>query len=204
MHPFLTPLLQGVDFQGDLSQDVPAFLNHHHYPKTASHCQQVARTAAQLARQFGINPQPAADCGWLHDISVVFPNKARLNAAQKLGIDILPEEAEVPLLLHQKISVVMAMQLFAVRDRVVLNAIGCHTTLKAQPSKMDLVLFIADKLAWDQKGTPPFAEKMKDSLSRSLREAAWVYQDYLWHSGKAKVIHPWMRESYQELQQQFG
>jgi HD superfamily phosphohydrolase YqeK len=69
---------------------------------------------------------------------------------------------------------------------------------------MDLLLFAADKLSWDQKGIPPYAAAMETALSRSLEEAAWVYQDYLWHSGKLKIIHPWMRASYQELQTKFG
>jgi predicted HD superfamily hydrolase involved in NAD metabolism len=204
MDAFLSFLVQEFHFSGSIPQDVAAFLNHHNHPKTAVHAKQVADTAARLARRFGVNPESAALAGWLHDISAVFPNKKRLKAAQKLGLEILPEEVSVPLLLHQKISTVMAKQLFHVEDQEVLNAIGCHTTLKSQPSQMDLVLFVADKLTWDQKGTPPYANQMQEALSRSLEEAAWVYQDYLMHSGKIKIIHSWMRASHQELQQKFG
>ena len=30
--------------------------------------------------------------------------------------------------------------------------------LKAEPTEYDMVLFIADKLAWDQEGIPPFLQ----------------------------------------------
>ena len=204
MHALLSSLVLEFTFCGSTPEDAAAFLIHHSYPHTADHSSQVAHTAAQVARQFDADPDGAFLAGWLHDISAVVPNAQRLQAAQQLGLEILPEEETVPLLLHQKISAVMARQLFGVEDEQVLHAIGCHTTLHPQPATMDLVLFVADKLAWDQKGTPPYAARLKTALTHSLEEAAWVYQDYLWHSGKIKIIHPWMQASYQELQQRFG
>ena len=140
----------------------------------------------------------------MHDISAVYPNEARLEAAQTLGLDILPEEVSVPLLLHQKISAVMAKELFNLQDEQVLEAVRCHTTLKPQPGPIDLVLFAADKLAWDKPGSPPYFDALNDALTRSLEEAARVYQRYLWHSEKIKIVHPWMRASYQELKQTYG
>jgi len=199
LDPFLTPLTQAFNFSGSLPQDAAAFLIHHQCPKTAAHSRQVSETAAQLAMRFGLDPQRAAQAGWMHDISAVYPNHARLEAAQALGLDILPEEVSVPLLLHQKISAVIAQELFGLQDPQVLEAVRCHTTLKPQPGPMDLVLFVADKLAWDKTGAPPYFDALNDALTRSLEEAAWVYQNYLWHSGKIKVVHPWMRASYQEL-----
>ena len=204
MDTVLSSLTKEFNFSGNLPKDAAAFLNHHECPKTATHSWQVANTAERLAQRFGLDQVSAAQAGWLHDISAVIPNKNRLETAQRIGLEVLPEEEEVPLLLHQKISAAIASQLFNLRDPSVLGAIGCHTTLKPSPDQMDLLLFAADKLSWDQKGIPPYAAAMETALSRSLEEAAWVYQDYLWHSGKLKIIHPWMRASYQELQTKFG
>jgi HD superfamily phosphohydrolase YqeK len=33
----------------------------------------------------------------------------------------------------------------------ILDSISCHTTLKANPAKLDMLLFISDKIKWDQK-----------------------------------------------------
>ena len=200
----LTNLANGFPFSGNPQIDAPAFLYHHECPNTAAHSQKVAETAFLLAVKYGMDQQQAETAGWLHDISAVVPNDERLAFSQKLGLEILPEEAEVPLLLHQKISAEIARELFNIQDQTILNAICCHTTLKSQPTPMETLLFVADKLAWDQKGTPPFFQAMTEALEHSLEKAAWVYQDYLLHSGKLKIAHPWMFASHQELAQQFG
>ncbi len=54
----------------------------------------------------------------------------------------------------------MAQEIFGVTDTLILNAVGCHTTLRAQPTTLDKVLFVADKLVWDQPGTPPYAQAL--------------------------------------------
>ena len=93
----------------------------------------------------------------------------------------------------------MAVDLFGVGDSTILDAIRCHTTLKSNPSQLDLLLFIADKLSWDQRGTPPFKQEMEEALSDSLEAAAWVYLEFLWHSGRIQIAHPWMLDAYQGL-----
>lgn len=204
MHPQLEALIKEFKFSGSIPMDAAAFLTHQGYPRTAEHVAQVAAVAVDLARRFGGDETQASWAGWLHDISTVYPNSQRLEVSRALGLEVLPVEAEVPLLLHQKISAVMAEQLFGVQEPAVLEAIRCHTTLKGEPSQVDLVLFVADKLAWDQKGKPPYAEALRDALGRSLEEAAWVYQDYLLNSGKVKAAHPWMLDSHRELKSKFG
>ena len=201
MHPILLDLIDDFQTGGDLQKDVTTFLIHHDCPKTAAHCMEVGEIAASLAARFNVDEGAAQQAGWLHDISAVFPNSERLEISRALGIAILPEEEKEPLLLHQKLSVVIAEEVFKIRDEGVLSAIGCHTTLKAQASELDKVVFVADKLARDQKRKriPPFKERLEEALEVSLDKAVWAYQDYLWHSGKMRVVHPWLRESYVEL-----
>ena len=199
MHPLLADLTQYLDPTGILEKDVPAFLIHHECPNTAAHTRAVVKAARELSIRFNLDSRQAETAAWLHDISAVFPNDQRLEISRQLGIDIFPEEEQVPLLLHQKISAVIAKELFAVTEQPVLDAIGCHTTLKAEPFPLELVVFVADKLAWDQRGFPPYKAEMEAALDQSLEATAWVYQNYLWHSDKLKIIHPWMRDSYLEL-----
>ena len=204
MHPILQELTRDFNISGDLREDVTAFLIHHDCPNTARHCADVGAIAGELANRFALNATAAREAGWLHDISAVFPKGERLVVSRALDIDILPEEEAVPLLLHQKLSAVIARDIFKIEDEGILNAVGCHTTLKANPSRLDLVVFVADKLGWDQKGAPPYKQSLERALETSLEEAAWVYQDYLWHSGRIKIPHPWMRESYGELARKLG
>lgn len=199
MHPILLDLIDDFQTGGDLQTDVTTFLIHHDCPKTAVHCAQTGEITSNLAVRFGVDERAAQQAGWLHDISAVFPKNRRLEISKALSITILPEEEKVPLLLHQKLSVVLAREIFGIEEEGILSAIGCHTTLKAQASRLDKVVFVADKLAWDQKGIPPFQERLQAALEESLDKAVWAYQDYLWHSGKMKVVHPWFRESYEGL-----
>jgi len=199
LHPLLLELTADFKVRSDLHESVTAFLIHHDCPNAARHCADVGAIAGGLAPRFDVDGTAAQQAGWLHDVSAVFPKGNRLAVARALDIDILPEEETVPMLLHQKLSVVIAREIFKVADERILSAVGCHTTLKPDPSPLDLVLFVADKLGWDQRGDPPYKHTLESALEISLEEAAWAYQDYLWHSGKMKIPHPWMRESYIEL-----
>jgi predicted HD superfamily hydrolase involved in NAD metabolism len=204
LHPLFSALVEGIEFSGSIRQDVAVFLNHHEYPNTAAHCFDVADQAVALAQRFGADPGEAALAGWLHDISAVIPNNQRLGAAEALGLEILPEEAQVPLLLHQKLSAEIAREIFNLRREDLLAAICCHTTLREQPTTLDNVLFVADKLAWDQKGPPPYLEELQAALEESLELAAYCYQDYLLRSGKIITAHPWMLASHRELSAVYG
>ncbi|MCU0504056.1 MAG: HD domain-containing protein [Anaerolineae bacterium] len=98
---------------------------------------------------FGGNAHQAETAGWLHDISAIVPAAQRIEYTQQWGIAVFPEEAAAPMLLHQRQSAVLAAELFGVSDAAVLSAIGCHTTLKASPTTLDKIVFLADKVAWD-------------------------------------------------------
>ena len=140
----LAPLIEGFTFSGDPTQDIPAFLRHHDCPKTAVHVTDVAIEARRLARRFGANPAQAKLAGYLHDVSAVVPNTERIATAQAWGIDVLPEEADFPMIIHQKLSAFMGQAIFGIADADVLSAAGHHTTLYAGATLLDTVVFVAD------------------------------------------------------------
>ncbi|GAB5490513.1 MAG: bis(5'-nucleosyl)-tetraphosphatase (symmetrical) YqeK [Phototrophicaceae bacterium] len=187
-------------FSGNLAEDVPNFLIHHGFPKTAEHSRNVALKARELAEQFGVDADKAEMGGWLHDISAVFPTAERCVIAREFGLDVLPEEDHFPMIIHQKLSVVVARELFSVTDSDILSAIGCHTTLKKDASLLDKIVFVADKIAWDQVGTPPYLEDLLVGLDKSIDHASFVYLDYIWQMrDKLRVLHPWTAEAHSQL-----
>ena len=143
MKSILTDLVKSCILSGDIKNDVSSFLEYHKHPRIADHSMKVADEAKRLARKFGLDENSAAIAGLLHDISVVFPNDKRIEVAKALGIDLLIEEETFPMIIHQKISRVMAKELFGISDDIILNAIGCHTTLRANASALDLVEVIS-------------------------------------------------------------
>lgn len=200
MHEILERLSAGFHFTGQVGRDVPAFLIHHECPKTAAHSARVARESARVARLVGADPDQAELAGWLHDISAVFPPAGRAEVARQLDLEVLPEEDLFPLIAHQKLSVVMARELFGVADEPVLKAIGCHTTLQRDASLLDKVLFVADKIEWDQSGTPPYIGRVLAGLAISIDQAALAYLRWMWEQRDSlRVVHPWLREAYEQL-----
>jgi predicted HD superfamily hydrolase involved in NAD metabolism len=201
MHRILSDLQKPVTFTGALAVDVPAFLRQHGCPKTASHSGDVAAEAHRLAQRFGVSPQQAEAAGWLHDVSAVFPAAERADRARDFGVNVLPEEDSFPMIIHQKLSVILAREIFSVDDEAVLSAVGCHTTLKGGASLLDKVVFVADKIAWDRPGTPPYLETIQTALDKSIDHAAFVYLDYLWQMRDSlNVLHPWVARAHAELQ----
>jgi predicted HD superfamily hydrolase involved in NAD metabolism len=201
----LARLAQSVACTQDLHADLITFLTVWDCAETGHHSSAVAALAQKLAEQFGEDPQQAEIAGWLHDVSAAIPNANRLEAACAWGLEVMPEEASVPMLLHQRLSAVMARAWFGVTDENVLSAIRCHTTLRAGASTLDKVVFVADKVAWDQPGDPPYARAINEALTRSLDEAAFCYLDHLWQRRETILaLHPWLADAYREIKPSVG
>jgi predicted HD superfamily hydrolase involved in NAD metabolism len=191
-----------TDFKptGLLFEDITRYLMLYNLPKTATHCAAVATRAKDLAWKFGSDPYKAEQAGYLHDISAVVPDNKRIEFARSQGVEVLAEELQFPMIIHQKLSAVLAREIFDISDLEILGAIGCHTTLKAGASDLDKVVFLADKIAWDQSGAPPYIENLSRALKESLDAAVLVYLNFLWNRrGQLRVVHPWLIEAKKEL-----
>lgn len=185
---------------GDLQADVPRFLEQHGQSHTAVHVVAVAEEAVRIAAQFKLDTAAARSAGLLHDVSNIFPALERIEASERAGLEVLPEERAAPMILHQKLSAVMATELFGTTDPSVLSAITYHTTLRRDAALLDKVVFLADKVAWDQANAAPFKADLLAALEHSLDAAARVYLRYLWERRHTMpVIHPWFLEAYEQL-----
>lgn len=182
----------------DLKKSITEFLELNNCLDTISHSIEVANYAKDISCRYSIRSELAEVSGLLHDISAVIPNNKRIEVANILGIEIYDEERKIPLIIHQKISKVIAQDIFKINDTSILSAIECHTTLKKEPSKLDLLLFVSDKVKWDQDGNPPYLEGLLYNLDKSLEHSALYYIDYLLQN-EIKVIHPWLKDAYEYL-----
>lgn len=200
MQPLILLLAGSFQPSGNIPHDAATFLGMHHLPQIIRHSAGVAAEAARLAARFGVDGGQAETAAWLHDISAVIPTSQRLESARGLGIAVLPEEAACPMILHQKLSAVLAADLFSVTDPAVLSAIACHTTLKPGASPLDMLVFIADKLAWDQPGEPPYLSQLQAGLAVSLQKAAAAFLMHLWEQrAHLPVWHPWTEAACRDL-----
>jgi len=160
----------------------------------AEHAFVVADIAVELARAFKTDEQQAELAGLLHDIGRTVTDSDMIQRCIDLSIEVLPEERQHPGILHQKLAPVLAKEAFGITDEVVLDAIECHTTLKANASQLAKVVFLADKLSWAENDTS-FHASVRLALNDGLDSAVCVYIEWLL-SGNPPVVHPWLREAY--------
>mgnify|MGYP000862973795 CR=1 FL=1 len=200
MHHIVQQLIDGVILTGDVFTDVRTLIMKWGLSYTLEHCMRVSRQAHQLAARFSVNTDEAQIAGLIHDISDIVPGSEMMPLAEAFSLEILPEERYFPPILHQRLSAEMAREIFQIDNRSILSAIGCHTTLKKGASPLDKVVFLADKIEWDQPSTAPLRDAILVALDESLDAAALCYLDYLWKNRRdLAVIHPWMQEARNEL-----
>ena len=184
---------------GNILYDTGALPEANGKEKTFRHVQAVAEVCRALAVRFGLDADKCFAAGLLHDISAVIRPADMLLYAEKHGMALCEAERKYPFLLHQRLSRSAAEDGFQIKDEDILSAIECHTTLKANADPYDMVLFIADKLAWDQDGTPPFYDAVSDALADSLEKACYVYMCYMMDSGKLLCPHTNWNAAYDWL-----
>jgi predicted HD superfamily hydrolase involved in NAD metabolism len=197
LHKILSDLLIDLPFEGEIGKDSSSLLTYYGCTDVAEHSVKVANEARKIALKFGADGNNAYIAGCLHDVSNIFPNDRRIDVCNELGIEAIKEECVVPSLLHPKISKVMALEIFGIEDKDILSAIECHSTLKANAGMIDMILFVADKMSWDNIHNGAFVEDIMRGLDISLEHGAYAYLEFMFSRGEnVKVYHPWAIEAY--------
>ena len=171
----------------------------HQKVKTLKHVEEVAETAVQLAVIHGFDQEKVRLAALLHDISAVMTPQAMYDLAVSRRMPLDPAEEKYHFLLHQRISRILAEEQFGIHDPDILDAVECHTTLKKNAGLYDKVIFIADKISWDQEGLPPYYDTLKQLAEQSLDEACFFYISYQFDHNLLLMPHRWIRESYEDL-----
>jgi len=198
LHKILTNLIDGFKITGEIEKDVCSLLRERECNEIADHTIKVASGASKIALDYGVNAESAYIAGMLHDIGNIVPYDKRVHFCNELGIEIIEEEKLNPALLHPKISSSIARGIFSIEEDI-CNAIEYHSTLKANAGKLDLVLFVADKLSWDSIHYKDFIDEMMEGLDVSLECAAFIYLRHMC-SHKDILLHPRTIEAYSYLE----
>lgn len=135
----------------------------------------------------------------LHDISAIMAPQEMYETAKSRNMKIDPAEEKYHFLLHQRISKIIAEERFGIIDKEILSAVECHTTLKKNAGMYDKVIFIADKISWDQKDLPPYYDILKSKAAESLDDACYYFIRYQFDNGLLLMPHQWLNEAYEEL-----
>ena len=184
---------------GVVSSDCINLLKSNSKEIVLKHTISVEKKAKELGVRFGADIIKLSSAAYLHDISVIIPRYKYADICNKHKVKVNGLEKELPILLHQKISSLIASEVFQIKDSEILSAISCHTTLKANPSDIDMILFLSDKLKWDQHGIPPYKKDIKNALSISLESACYAYINYILQNNMIIKPHPELINAYNFL-----
>ena len=184
---------------GDIRTDVKNILLINGKSKTYIHVANVADRNALISKTYDLDHDKCVIAGLLHDISAVIKPEDMLKYAYENRLEVCEAERKYPFLLHQRLSKICAVEYFNISDEEILSAIECHTTLKKCPSKYEMSLFIADKLAWDRGGIPPFYEEVNAALDISLEAACYKYMEYMVDNDMILCPHDNWIEAYEQL-----
>ena len=184
---------------GDIRTDVKNILLINGKSKTYIHVANVADRNALISKTYDLDHDKCVIAGLLHDISAVIKPEDMLKYAYENRLEVCEAERRYPFLLHQRLSKICAVEYFNISDEEILSAIECHTTLKKSPSKYEMSLFIADKLAWDKGGIPPFYEEVNAALDISLEAACYKYMEYMIENDMILCPHDNWIEAYEQL-----
>ena len=175
--------------RGELEDDVRAFLLANGRPRTCAHVFAVADANVTLARRFGLDAGKCRAAALLHDVSAALRPADMLDWALRASLPLCEAERGHPFLLHQRLSRIAAEEVFGVRDEEILAPVACHTTLRPYATAPEMALFLADKIAWDQEGKPPWLAAVQEALERSLGAACLAYMRFMEESGRLLCPH---------------
>lgn len=159
------------------------------------HSKRVVEEIESIAKQFELDVQVCKVSALCHDVGGLYTGEEMLERAGDLHMPLDPAELQFPFLLHQRFSEMICRERFQIADERVMEAVGCHTTLKANASCYDMALYIADKLAWDQSITPPYEKDVRLALTLSLETACLTHIDYMLCNGMIVMPHSWLLEA---------
>lgn len=139
--------------------------------KRFEHSLRVADTAKKLANLYGTDEEKAELAGILHDYAKCFTmDKLRqLLIEGQFSEDLLLYHQE---LWHGPVGAHIMKTKYGMTDVDVLNAIQFHTTGRAQMSKLELVIYVADYIEPGRQF--PEVEEVRHIAQEDLYQAAWT------------------------------
>jgi len=122
--------------------------------------------AVELAEKFHLpieERERAAIAGLLHDSAKLMSPPELLDYCERYNLSIEDVDRKTPQTLHPFVGAELVREAFNVQDPDILNAIRYHTTGRAGMSRVEKIVYIADKIEGNTRN-PLYIQKMTSSL----------------------------------------
>lgn len=170
-------------------------------PKRFAHSCSVAKEAERFAVLYGADPYTARVAGLFHDWDKPLPREEQIARARARGVDLGAPLEDVAPLLHGIIGAYDLHDRYPELPDEVLHAISCHTTGTADPSTLDMIVFVADGIEPLRRSTPDI-ERLRAMVGKEPLEEVY-YQSftgglvYVLQGGR--YLYPGALDIYNEL-----
>jgi nicotinate-nucleotide adenylyltransferase len=154
--------------------------------------------AVELAEKFNLSQaerEKAAVAGLLHDAAKLMRPDELLRYCEEHGLPIDDMDRATPQTLHPFVGAELVRETFGLHDEDTLNAIRFHTTGRAGMSRVEKIVYIADKIEGNTRN-PLYIQKMTSRLDFHKPESLDETMLYILDSTiqflleKHQIIHP--------------
>jgi predicted HD superfamily hydrolase involved in NAD metabolism len=142
-----------------------------------AHIQRVEDEAARFAALHGVDEQRARLSALGHDLVRHKRGQELLDLAAEYALTPDAVERAAPILVHGQVAAAMLARDYGVQDAELLAGIDCHTTARAGMSKLEQVLFVADKVEPHKLAREADLAEVKQLAETDLDAAVLRYLD---------------------------
>lgn len=151
------------------------------------HTMDVQEELKLLKNYTSVNYEQCELAIYMHDLGRVVATEDLVSLCEERNYNFILGERKYPPILHQIASKILSRNVFGIKDPQVLNAIECHTTLKSNPTEVEKIVFIADKLSWKEESHLELVNSLKTKVEVSIEHAIFHYLKNL-HYNKEELI----------------
>lgn len=147
-------------------------------PTLAEHVLRVTDEALRLAEIHGVDREAAKIAALGHDLLRALSGERLLGICddQKYAADDV--DRMEPILLHGPLAVQLLREQYKVIDADVLGAVAAHTTARPGMTRLQKLIFIADKIEPHKMGGRPPVIRVGDLAEADLDAAMLAYLDH--------------------------
>lgn len=168
-----------------IKEDVKNALSEYRY----IHSLGVMERAGELAKIYGEDIETAKLVGIAHDIAKELTDDEMLKYAEKNNLEVDEIERKMPALIHGRIAGDICKKKYGYTDAMA-RAIDLHTTGYKNMTKLDKILYIADKTEPNRKFSD--LEEAVEICNKDLDKGMLYCLDVALKENirKGKIIHP--------------
>ena len=146
---------------------ITEYIDRNMTEKRQIHTYAVVEEAKKLSQRYGEDMEKAELAALFHDFFRGVPEKALNGYVRQLDMD--PVYLDNANLAHSKIAAFIMERDYHVQDRDIINAVSFHTTGRANMSKLEKIIYLADSI--EPNRSYPGIEEIRELAYQNLDKA---------------------------------